>query len=149
MRMGSVLMAALLLLAACSSPEVKLSDLLRNEPESWEVLDVGELNARIPEAVGAGDSCAYSPFRLMLHLVGGFDGSSMVAEITSNGGECPDEMTIVWIRDGFLDDSVRGDWHEFKFTKLDDNTWRVTEARVAYRCWRLGNSMKYRAGLCP
>jgi hypothetical protein len=56
---------------------------------------------------------------------------------------------IVCIRDGFLDDSVRGDWHELDLRRLPDGTWRVNEARIAIRCWRTENTEVYQDKPCP
>ena len=66
-----------------------------------------------------------------------------------NTGEHPDQSTIIYKRDGFLDDSLRGDWHEKQFQRQANGSWRVSSAKVAYRCWRRDNVDAYQEALCP
>ena len=66
-----------------------------------------------------------------------------------NRVEGADSATVVMIRDGFQDDSVRGDWHEVVFERQPDGTWRIAEARVAYRCRRGENISVYQGDPCP
>mgnify|MGYP000884378044 FL=1 len=139
-----------LFLAACSTSESRLSELLQKAPESWSTLDVGTLNVQVEEATSAEKSWPKSPLLVAIHILGGdVDTRSLVIEEVKNRGEGADQTTVVYIRDGFLDDSVRGDWHELDLRRQPDGTWRVLEVRAAYRCWRSGNTDLYQRGLCP
>ena len=140
---------ALFLSASCASAE-NLPELLQRAPESWSTLDASKLNARVEEAVAAEESWPRSPLLLALHLIGGdVDTRSLVLEEVKNRGEGADATKIVCIRDGFLDDSIRGDWYEIDLRRLPDGTWRVHEARIAIRCWRSDNPEVYQEKPCP
>lgn len=119
-------------------------------PTSWAIVDPAELNAQLDTAVSAGDQWPLSPIVATLQLLGGYQETRVVTlKAEKSGGEDADSTTVVYVRDGFLDDSVRGDWHEILYTRLSDGTWRVSEARVAHRCWRGENTETYRADRCP
>ena len=119
-------------------------------PASWTIVDPSQFNAQIDSAVSAGDQWPHSPVMATLHLLGGDEETRVVTlEAEKNRGEDADSTTVVYVRDGFLDDSVRGDWYEILYLRQSDETWRVSEVRVAYRCWRGENTETYRAELCP
>ena len=143
-----------LFIIGCSKRRVEaagsLAEMLQGAPESWSIIDANELNARVEEAIAAEESWPRSPLLLVLHLIGGdMDTKSLVIEEVKNRGEGADATKIVCIRDGFLDDSVRGDWHEIDLRRLSDGTWRVQESRVAVRCWRSENTDVYQGKPCP
>lgn len=119
-------------------------------PASWVALDTSELNAAIDAAISADADWPSSALMATLQLIGGYvDSRIVVIEEEKNRGENPDSTTVVYIRDGFLGDSVRGDWHELLYWRLSDGTWRVSEARYAWRCWRGENVEDYRVEPCP
>jgi hypothetical protein len=140
----------ILFLAVCTASAGSLSEQLKSAPVSWTTLDASLLNVRIEEAIIAEYSWPQSPLLVTLYLVGGDeDTRSLVLEEVKNRGEGADLTKVVCIRDGLLDDSVRGDWHEFNLRRLPDNTWRVSDAIVAYRCRRLDNTDVYQERPCP
>jgi len=119
-------------------------------PESWTELDLVELNGRLDRAVLSDEGWPSSPLQSTLQLFGDdTDAQAVVLEEIKNRVEGADSATVVMIRDGFLDDSVRGDWHEVVFVRQPDGTWRVAEARVAYRCRRGENTSVYQGDFCP
>jgi hypothetical protein len=137
-------------LAACSASAGDLSELFHQEPESWAKLEVGALNGRVEEAVSAQEAWPRSPLLVAVHLLcGDLDTRSLVLEEVKNRGESADETRISCIRDGFLDDSIRGDWHELDLRRLADGTWRIRKAQVAVRCWRSEHTDVYQAKPCP
>ena len=139
----------ILFLAACSASEGDLSGYLQSTPESWLALDAEDLNARIEEAVAAKETWAQSPLMVTINLFGDDrDTRSATLKEVKNRGEGADATSIVYIRDGFLEDSVRGDWHQVELHRVPDGTWRVSKARVAYRCWRAEDTEVYRGQLC-
>ena len=140
----------LLLLAAGSASAGTLAEILQKTPESWAYLDADELNARIEQSVSVGEDWPYSPLEVTLQLFGGDrEVRSVALEEEKNRGEGADAATISYVRDGFLDDSVRGDWHQIDMQRTSDGTWQIVEARVAYRCWRGENTDLYIEGPCP
>lgn len=141
---------AILLLSAGSAAAGNLPELLQSAPESWAAGDVEALNARVAEAVAEDESWPRSPLLLALHLIGGDeDTRSLVIEEVKNRGEGADETKVVCIRDGLLDDSIRGDWWEFDLRRLANGTWRVSGSRSAIRCRRGANTEAYQGKPCP
>ena len=63
-------------------------------------------------------------------------------------GEWPDSTVITLIRDGWKDDSIRGDWHRISLYRLPDGTWRLSEALRAFRCYRGHQQGAYGKRLC-
>jgi len=147
--MKHLFLGLLIILAGCAQAGSR-PEFARTPPESWAELDLGELNGRLEKAVLSGEEWPFSPLQSSLQLFGGdTDAQAVVIEEMKNRVEGADSATVVMIRDGFLDDSVRGDWHEVVFGRQADGTWRVTEARVAYRCRRGDNTSVYQGELCP
>lgn len=144
------LVLAILLLSSGSVAVGNLPELLQGAPDSWAAGDVDALNARVAEAVAREESWPRSPLLLALHLIGGDeDTRSLVIEEEKNRSEGSDETKIVCIRDGFLDDSIRGDWWEFDLKRLADGTWRVSKSRFATRCRRGADTEAYQGKPCP
>jgi hypothetical protein len=146
--MKGLLIAVVLLAtsAAAHPPEV---DPLDVPVDSWQLVDVSSLNSKIEQAAAAGDEWPYSALIVTLHLFGGdLETRSLSLTESANRGEVPDTIVVTIARDGFLDDSVRGDWHRVVLRRVADGTWRVHEARRAYRCWRGNNQECYAAELC-
>lgn len=130
------------LLAGCApSPPVEFS-VEDVKVESSESVETSGLNAQIDGAVAAGETWPRSPLMATIELFGG-DGDARILRIEEekNRSEGADTTVVVLIRDGFLDDSVRGDWHRVVYRRESDRTWRVHSARRAFRCYR-GHSLE-------
>ncbi len=52
------------------------------------------------------------------------------------------------IRDGYKDDSVRGEWNEITMSLAPSMKWIVINAKNAFSCWRLEHVI-YQKNLCP
>lgn len=48
--------------------------------------------------------------------------------------ESRNSVTVTVVRDGYLDDSIRGEWNEFEMTKNADQTWKIISAKQAGSC---------------
>lgn len=139
-----------LFIVAGSTSAVDLLDLLQNVPRSWSILDSEKYNLRVEEAIATNETWPQSPLLLVLHLIGGdVDIRSLVIEEVKTQSDGADSTRIMCIRDGFLDDSVRGDWHEIDLRRLSDGTWRISALKVAIRCWRSENTDVYQKEPCP
>ncbi len=116
--------------------------------ESYEKIGTAEINNIIEQAIANGETWPHSPALIAFKTSGG-DQEIRTYHLwqEANRAENPDIIESILIRDGFLDDSVRGDWHKFTFTKEPDNTWRVVKLQKAFRCWRQDPDL-YRAGPC-
>lgn len=112
-------------------------------PQSAITLDVTALNERLRTMARKG-----SPVPLVLDLIGGTEETPRVlVDMSSEAKTDFNRVTVIVVRDGFQDDSVRGDWHEFKLTRAADGVWTVIAARRAYRCWR-GTFKEYSDRTC-
>jgi hypothetical protein len=144
------LVICLLLLAACGALPPRRSNITDARVESWRLIEVDHLNSRIDDAAAVGEEWPRSPLLAAIELLAGeSDARTFRIDMEANRGEAPDTMLIIITRDGFLDDSVRGDWHRVALHRLNDSTWRIYELRRAFRCWRGGSTEYYAAELCP
>ncbi len=145
-----ILFLGLLIVCSGCSQAGSRPEFARTPPESWAELDPVKLNGRLDKAVLSDEGWPSSPLQSTMQLFGDdTDAQATVIEEMKNRLEGADSATVVMIRDGFLDDSVRGDWHEVVFERQTDGTWRIAEARVAYRCRRGENTSVYQRDLCP
>jgi hypothetical protein len=117
--------------------------------KSFDTIEVTELNKIIVKAIDSGENWPYSPALIAFNVLGG-DKETRTLNFSqeANRLENPDIVISELIRDGFPDDSVRGDWHRLKFSKEPDNTWRIIYIQKASRCWRR-DSIVYQSGPCP
>jgi hypothetical protein len=69
-------------------------------------------------------------------------------EEAKNRTDGADTTVVVVTRDGFLSDSVRGDWHRLVYARESDRTWRIRSVRRAFRCYRGSRVGSYSAELC-
>jgi hypothetical protein len=139
-----------ILIAGCAGSLPSVKDRLDVKVESWQSVDVAPLNARIEAAVATGAGWPRSPLRVTVELLGAdIDTRSVWLTAQGNRGEVPDTTVVIAVRDGFLDDSLRGDWHRIAYHRLGDGTWRVHEMGRAYRCWRGHHLNAFSAQLCP
>jgi hypothetical protein len=145
----NLFLGLLIVCAGCAQADSR-PEFARTPPESWTELDLEELNARLDRAVLSDEGWPSSPLQSTLQIFGDdTDAQAVVVEEMKNRVEGADSATVEMIRDGFLDDSVRGDWHEVVFERQPDGSWRIAEARVAYRCRRGENTSVYQGDLCP
>ena len=151
--MRCLLLGVLIFSVGCAQtgPQtVSIAGFGQTPPESWAELDLADINSRLDMAVLSDEAWPSSPLQSTLQLFGDdSDVQSVVIEEMKNRVEGADSATVMMIRDGFLDDSVRGEWFEVVFERQTDGTWRVAEARVAYRCRRGENTSVYQGDLCP
>jgi hypothetical protein len=116
---------------------------------SSDSLDVAPLNARIADAEADGLGWPMSPLDVTMTLLAHeLDASRMEVSFEANRGEVPDTVVVVVARDGFKDDSVRGDWHRAVLFRTGEGTWRLNELRRAFRCYRGRSTDSYSGGLC-
>jgi hypothetical protein len=149
------LLTVLLLVVACSSvkapPVATPSEAASPDApvESSELLDVSEFNATNDEAVDSGETWPQDPIEAADKFIWGRMSAYYTwLEKQDNRVEAADSTVITLIRDGNADDSVRGDWHRIKLNRLPDGTWRLIEARRAFRCYRGHQQDTYGERLC-
>ena len=132
--------------AATSSRKVPVSSLA---VISSHDVDVVGFNTALDGAVFVGETWPSDPVIVALRYIGHYDVASLSLVKRDERGEDPSATTITVIREGLLDDSVRAIWDEIALSRTGDGTWRIAEARRAYRCWRSEQTVSYTAEPCP
>jgi hypothetical protein len=89
-----------------------------------------------------------APVDIALRVVGPFDGSTQHIIQTNEGVEAPSASRVTVLRDGLLDDSVRGDRWEVSLTRTAAGVWKIAEVKRAWRCRRGGAVDQFAATLC-
>jgi hypothetical protein len=118
--------------------------------ESWQTLEVREINQRLFDAIAVGEAWTRDPMELALRLFPlSSEGTFASVSRESPRGESPGEATITIVSDGLLDDSLRGAWTQVELTRSKEGTWRVMSLKRAYRCWRGCNRERFSQRLCP
>jgi hypothetical protein len=90
-----------------------------------------------------------APLDVALTVVGAFEGSAQQIVQVNDGGEAPSRSRVTVVRDGLLDDSVRGDRWEVSLDRTAASLWRVTEVKRAWRCRRGGQTDVFAVARCP
>ena len=103
---------------------------------SFVLVDVTERNAEVASAVAEGETWPSDPIDLVLWYLEFRDAPTISISREDAPGEVAGTTTVTVVRDRLLDDSVRGIWDQLVLTRQDDGTWRIEEARRAYRCRR-------------
>jgi len=86
---------------------------------------------------------------IALAVAGRFEGSAQHIIQVNAGSEAPAESRVTVIRDGLLDDSVRGERWDIKFQRTATGQWRISEVMRAWRCWRGPGADRFSATRCP
>lgn len=107
-----------------------------------------EFNERVAEAVRRGETWPHQPV-LVAWQFAGWEETSAGVIAWHGAGERPVQFRLAVISDGLLDDSVRGQRLEMVLDRQPDNSWRVVDARMSWRCWRKGGDDSFGAELCP
>ena len=90
-----------------------------------------------------------APVDIALKIVGTFAGSTQHIVQVNEGSETPSASRVTVIRDGLLDDSVRGERWDIRLERTASGVWRIAEVKRAWRCWRGAQRDGFAATLCP
>jgi len=105
------------------------------EVQSWEILPVTRFANIVKSARVEKRPWVKSPALYASHLLNLSGVKAYRVDYVADRGESNTLSTILIYRDGFLDDSVRGDVHEFELKKIAGG-WQIQQVRRAIRCWR-------------
>jgi len=119
--------------------------------DSYRLENIAPSNEKIEEAVKKGEAWPRDPILITMNLlmISNDEARLLVMSKESSPAENPDRTEVTVIRDGLLDDSVRGDWHYFELRKMNDQGWRFTEIRRAFLCRRGIQTEKLGKEFCP
>ena len=107
-------------------------------------VDPAEYNAA--SALAARGSAA---LEIMLTIVGEFEGSTQHIIQVNEGSEAPSATRITVVRDGLMDDSVRGERWDITLERTTASVWRIREVRRVWRCWRGEQLDRFATVSCP
>ena len=122
-------------------PLIPLADLpivdmkLVNPVEYREALDLA--------ALGNG------PLDIVLKIVGAFEGSTQHIIQVNEGSEAPTVSNITVLRDGLMDDSIRGVRWDIALEKNTAGVWSIKDVKRSWRCWRGEQKDRFAASACP
>lgn len=90
-----------------------------------------------------------NPLDIALAVAGPFEGSMQHVVQVNEGAEAPSASRITVLRDGLLDDSVRGERWDIALERTAEGAWRVKEVKRAWRCRRGSQTGSFVATRCP
>lgn len=142
------ILASLMTIALAAGSTTPANEPPHDEPESptapavdsFITEDLEDINAAIEKSADADEEWVLDPIRIAMTVVE--QGPDALEErrylnLTFEGaGERPRSCTVTVITDGYLDDSMRGEWCRLTMDRGDDGAWRVTEFRHAWRCYK-------------
>jgi hypothetical protein len=119
--------------------------------KAWIEIDPHVLNSKINQAYQSGLGWVKNPRLYVFELFYFDEIKQFTYDYEVDNTESPQAITISLIRDGFLDDSVRGDLQRIHLGRDKGGAWSILSIKKAYRCWRSEVSEKptYTTKPCP
>lgn len=140
------LISTLILVQSVFSSE----ELIELPVESFIQVDPFEFNETIIEAAIAGETWPGDQISVAVRFLGGVEARCISITKIDNRGECADTSIVTVIQDGFLDDSMRGQWDMIFLYRNENNNWVIFESRRAWRCWRGDYQIEsFGSNMCP
>jgi hypothetical protein len=90
-----------------------------------------------------------TPVAIATAVTGRFEGRTQHIIQANEGVEAPTASRVTVLRDGLLDDSVRGDRWEIRLERTQAGAWRIAEVQRAWRCRRGEPLDRFGAVKCP
>jgi hypothetical protein len=86
---------------------------------------------------------------IALRIAGAFEGSAQYIVQVNEGSEAPSASRITVVRDGLLDDAVRGERWDIALERTPAGLWGVNEVKRAWRCRRGEPLDRFATASCP
>ena len=86
---------------------------------------------------------------LVREISGEFAGRVQHLVQVNDKAESPSKSTVTVIRDGLLDDSIRGERWDIVLERTSAVAWEIREVRRAWRCGRAGLPDRFDTVRCP
>ena len=90
-----------------------------------------------------------TPLAIALAIARAFEGSTQHIIQVNEGGEAPSASRVTVLRDGLVDDSIRGERWDIALKKGSTGVWRIHEVKRGWRCWRGEQQDRFAARPCP
>ncbi|MEE4262477.1 MAG: MliC family protein [Desulfobacteraceae bacterium] len=107
---------------------------------------VDPVKYRAASDLAAGGS---TPLDIVLKVAGQFEGSTQHIIQVNQGSEAPSASRLTVLRDGLMDDSVRGVRWDIALEKTTAGVWWIKEVKHAWRCWRGEQLNRFATVPCP
>lgn len=120
-------------------------------PSALIALPVMDMTAVAPGRYSAASDLAAngaSPIEIALRAAGRFEGSTQVVLQSNNVPEAPLRSRVTVVRDGLLDDAVRGERWDVELERSTAGAWRIRSVRRAWLC-RRGHLDRFATAPCP
>jgi hypothetical protein len=90
-----------------------------------------------------------SPLDIALKIAGKSEAATQHIVQMNDRGEAPSRSSVTLLRDGFLDDSIRGERWDIALEKTPAAAWKIGEVKRAWRCRRGDFLDRFTAASCP
>jgi hypothetical protein len=90
-----------------------------------------------------------APVEIALAVAGPFEGKLQHVLQANERAEAPSACRVTVMRDGLLDDSIRGERWDVALGRAADGTWRIDEVRRSWLCRRGERRNRFVATNCP
>jgi len=137
----SVMLAATCSAARGAEPPARLTDIAVAGSQAVPPSDYREAAAT---AARGG-----TPVDIALAVAGRFEGSVQHIVQVNEGGESPVSSHVTVLRDGLLDDSIRGQRWDITLERSAAGPWRIRAVQLAWRCRRGAEIERFIAVRCP
>jgi len=115
--------------------------------KSWEKLSLNRFSNILNSARAEKKSWVNDPSQFAFHLLNLSDTRDYRIDYQATRVENNDKSVITIVRDGFMDDAIRGDIHQFQVIN-EQGLWQLMSVKRSFRCWRTID-MSYSSKLCP
>jgi hypothetical protein len=117
---------------------------------SYNNLEVSNFNLKISAAMNNGEMWVYHPLLVIQEYRKIADAGFVSILLSNDSAENPLNSTITVVEEGYLDDSVRGQWLQFHLGREDsESAWKIKEIRQANLCGRMNSPKEFSKELCP
>lgn len=90
-----------------------------------------------------------TPLDIALAVAGAFEGATQHLIQVNEGSEAPTVSRVTVLREGLLDDSVRGERWDIALERNAAGQWQIREVKRAWRCWSGARASVFAATRCP
>lgn len=90
-----------------------------------------------------------SPLDIALKIAGTPEATTQHILQVNDRGEAPSRSLVTVLRDGFLDDSIRGERWDIALERTPAAAWKIAEVKRAWRCRRGESLDRFTAVPCP
>ncbi len=139
------------LLSSCtkpSRPDDSASALLEIPVRAKQAQPYAEFNSKIAAALLRGEPWPKEAMFVALRFASLV--TSRIGVLSWQGtGERPSHYHVVAINDNLPDDAVRGRRLALDIERQPDDSWRVVDAQLSWRCWRKANNDSFGVDDCP